>query len=187
MLSTAVRASLPAEGNRDTCTLLAAAWRAAWTSQLSHTWEDDTLTTCSCSTRRGPGRKAHIIRHENMSAKRETFFRRQNISTHWCVLRRWQAGWCRCCLCFVWWRRWRCCRAHQAPGLAWRGWTSTCPGGLICDCSGPVDRKWRWSHWSDSARPPAHPSVAPPRSPPHAPHGDQREATGLGTVATLHV
>lgn len=54
VLSTAVRASLPSEGSKDTCTLLTAAWRAAWTSQLSHTWDEDTLTNCSCSTRLGP-------------------------------------------------------------------------------------------------------------------------------------
>lgn len=108
-------------------------------------------------------------------------------SAHWCVLVQLQAGWRRCCWCFVWWRRWRCCTASRAPGLAWRGWTSVCPGCLICDCSGPEDRKWRRTRWSGCERAPARPSEAPPRSPPHAAHGDQREATGLGTVATLHV
>lgn len=59
VLRTAVWVLLPSEGTKDMCTLLTAAWWAAWTSQLSQTWEDDTLTTCSCSTRRGPGTETH--------------------------------------------------------------------------------------------------------------------------------
>ncbi len=102
---------------------------------------------------------------------------------HLCVLVRWQAGWRRC----LWWRRWRCCTADREPGLAWRGWTCACPGGLIFDCSAPEDHKWQRTRWSGCVKAPVHPSAAPPRSPPHAAHGDQREATGLGTVATLHV
>lgn len=61
MLSTTVRASLPSAGNRDTCSLLTAEWWAAWTSHRSHTWEEDTFTTCSCSTGRGPSPERHSI------------------------------------------------------------------------------------------------------------------------------
>lgn len=60
VLSTAVRASLLSEDNIDTCTLLTVAWWAAWTNQLSQTWEEDTLTTCSCSTWGGPITETHI-------------------------------------------------------------------------------------------------------------------------------
>lgn len=59
VLSAAVWVLLPSAGTKDTCTLLTAAWWAAWTSQLSQTWEEDTLTTCSCSTRWGPSTETH--------------------------------------------------------------------------------------------------------------------------------
>lgn len=106
---------------------------------------------------------------------------------HVCVLVQWLAGCCRSHWFWVWWRRWRCCRAGRAQGLASHGWISACPGSLFWHCSDPGEHKWQQTCWSGCLRPLAHPSAAPPHSPPHAAHGDQAEATGLGTVATLHV
>lgn len=54
LLSIAVRGLPPSSGTRDTRTWWTAVWRLTWTSQRSHTWEEDTLTTSRCSTLRGP-------------------------------------------------------------------------------------------------------------------------------------
>lgn len=106
---------------------------------------------------------------------------------HWCVSEPWPVGCCRCCWCCAWRRRWRCCTAGRAGGLSWCGTTAASPACLFLDCSSPAEHTWPRSRWSGCAPARAGPSVAPPRSPPRAAHGDQREAAGLGTVATLHV